>query len=339
MVLWAALCGLPALASASLGGDGIQFFRIGTASSDLVHFAIGTLIAGAVSNPPGSRPCDRGGSCGVPGLIATAQTTGGMPENLDLLRRGQLEAAIVQADLALSEQSGIAALASLYPQVIHVVVKSDSSIESPADLHGQRIAVGEAGSATAAYAYHLLSALGLTEGSFEPVHLTPSDAADRLATGSIDAMMLIGGTPVDALAELASELPVRLIPLPNSEATLAGVPCCVETATIPDGTYANLESVQTWAIPTVLLVRNDLPDALVYELTRALWHPSHRSLFDDAGAAGEAIKLDRALRKLPVPLHPGALRFYREKGLLGDPDPMEGDGRDAMVRPTRSPSG
>src|SRR6266851_2969230 len=155
-LLFGALLGAAALAQEP------RFFRIGTAATGGSFFEIGGLIAGAISSPAEGPPCERGGSCGVRGLVAVAQATPGSIENLRLINSGQIESGFAQADLAgwaytganvfakAGAQTRLRAIASLFPAAAHLVVRAESPINSLEDLAGKRVSVGEAGSGTAA---------------------------------------------------------------------------------------------------------------------------------------------------------------------------------------------
>src|SRR5438874_5315572 len=139
-----------------------RFFRIGTAATGGSFFEVGGLVASAISGPAAGPPCERGGSCGVRGLVAVAQATPGSIENLRLVNSGQLESGFAQADLAGWAYTGanifaeagqlrqLRAIAGLFPEAAHLVVRADSPIRSLADLAGKSVAVGEAGSGSAA---------------------------------------------------------------------------------------------------------------------------------------------------------------------------------------------
>ena len=133
----------------------MTFFRIGTGSTGGTYFPIGGLIANAISNPPGARPCDRGGSCGPMGLIAVAQSTDGSIANVEAIRAGRLESGLAQADIAYWAYKGLRvfkgkgkqveklrAIANLYPEAVHVVVRRDAKIAKIADLRGKRVSLG-----------------------------------------------------------------------------------------------------------------------------------------------------------------------------------------------------
>src|ERR1700752_1469719 len=138
------------------------FFRIGTGPTSGNYFSIGGVIANAISNPPGSRPCDKGGSCGVPGLIAIAQTTQGSVQNVDFIAEKSLESGMCQSDVSYWAYSGsgmykgqkpvdgLRAIANLYQESLHILVRADSAIKSIADLRGKRISLGERGAGTRA---------------------------------------------------------------------------------------------------------------------------------------------------------------------------------------------
>src|SRR5438552_3422116 len=152
LLLSALLATLPAFS------QDIRFFRLGTGATGSVNFAIGGLITGIISNPPGSRECDRGGSCGVPGMIAVAQASAGSVDNVEKIGKGQLDGGLTQADVAYWAYYGaglytpagaihdLRAIANLYRDLMHLVVRADSPIQSVADLKGKRVALGEPGS-------------------------------------------------------------------------------------------------------------------------------------------------------------------------------------------------
>src|SRR5579863_3969059 len=128
-----------------------RFFRIGTAATGGSFFEIGGLVAGAISGPVDGPPCNRGGSCGVRGLVAVAQATPGSIENLRLINTGQIESGFAQADLAGWAYNAVnafadagplhrlRAIASLFPEAAHLVVRADSPIRSLADLAGKTV--------------------------------------------------------------------------------------------------------------------------------------------------------------------------------------------------------
>src|SRR6266702_1578891 len=188
-LFFATLLGAAALA------DEPRFFRIGTAATGGSFFEIGGLVASAISSPADGPSCGRGGSCGVRGLVAVAQATPGSIENLRLINGGQLESGFAQADLAGWAYTGVhafaeagplrrlRAIASLFPEAAHLVVRADSPIRSLADLKGKTLSLGEAGSGSAADAAVVLAAAGLHGKEVTRKYLRPGPAVAELKAG------------------------------------------------------------------------------------------------------------------------------------------------------------
>jgi TRAP transporter TAXI family solute receptor len=317
---------LTALAGDALGQD-LRYFRIGTGAPETSYFPIGGVIASAVSNPPGARDCDQGGSCGVPGLIALAQTTNGSIDNLSQIAAGNLDSGLCQADIAAAAANGrppfdgdrampgLRAIANLYQEGVHVVVHADAAIDSVGDLKGRRVAIGEKGSDAAATSLLVLGAYGLTEKRIKPAYLNLADAAQKFAAGEIDAIITLGSYPIPTIVDLAGETPIKLVAVNDDKAAaLRETAPYLTVDLIPAGAYVGVDSTVTLGIGALWVVDEKLDPELVYKLTRALWHNSTRQLLDQAGPVGQKIKLDAALLRLPIPLHPGAARYYAELG-------------------------
>jgi len=313
------------LAPLSPWAQDITFFRIGTGSTAGTYFPIGGLLANAISKPPGSRDCDEGGSCGVPGLIAVAQSTEGSVSNIRGIADGSLESGLAQADIAywayngqgiFKETGAVASLrsiASLFPESIHLVVGRDKGIRSVPDLRGRRISLDREGSGTRVDALLILEAYGLSLGDIDARALSADDAADALRAGDIDGFFMVVGTPANAVVSLADDALVTLVPIggPNVEALKKRYPFFSRDH-IASGTYFNVPDTETLAVGAQWLVSNTVPEDLVYEITRALWHKSTRQLLDNGHPRGRQITLQTALDGLVVPLHPGARRYYGE---------------------------
>lgn len=307
----------------------VAFFRIGAGSADSTYFAIGGLIANAISNPPGSRACEDGGSCGVPGLIAVAQSTDGAVYNVEAIGRGELESGLAQADIAywafngvgpFAEQGQIddlSAIASLYPESIHIVVRADSDITDIGQLRGRKVSLGPVQSGSFVDSQIVLEAYGLTLEDIDIDLLMPGSAIDKLRTGEIDAVFLVAGYPVTALSEFARDFKVRLLPIDGevSERLIAENPF-FSRGFISAGLYKTVKNIETLNVRALWVASAKLDDDLVYGITRALWHASNRKLLDNAHPDGLGIQLETALVGLSIPLHPGAARYYREAGLL-----------------------
>jgi TRAP transporter TAXI family solute receptor len=323
------------VAAAVLAGAGIAaaqqmaFFRIGTGGTAGTYFPIGGLIANAISNPPGSRPCADGGSCGVPGLIATAVASNGSVANINGIASGSLESGFTQSDVAYWAYTGtgvyegkpkvdsLRSIANLYPETIHLVARKGAGIKSPADLKGKRVSLDEPGSGTLIDARIVLGAYGLTEKDVSPEYLKPNAAGDRLRDGALDAFFFVGGYPAGAIAELATSSGIELVPIagPQAEKILGEYKFFAKDS-VPAGIYKDVGALETISVNAQWVTSAKQPDELVYNIAKAIWNENSRKLLDSGHAKGKAIRKETALDGLGVPLHPGAEKFYKEVGLM-----------------------
>ncbi|WP_179381024.1 TAXI family TRAP transporter solute-binding subunit [Jannaschia marina] len=308
------------------------FFRIGTGGAGGTYFPIGGTIANAISAPPGSRPCEEGGQCGVPGLVAIAQSTNASVANNAAVQNGSLEAGMTAADALRDMYLGegkyegnphdkLRIVANLFPEDLHLVVPAGSDLASLGDLAGRRVGIAQAGSGTQVAVLQILGTQGVDRDNMEEAELNNSQSAERLADGQLDAYFYAAGWPVAAMVQLASTKGMDLYSMSDEEVAAASeaVPAYIQS-TIPGGVYEGVdEDTNTVAVPAMLVVSADQPEELVYEITKALWNDNSRKLLDNGHAKGKLITPDTALdgvEGLGVPLHPGAERFYREAGLL-----------------------
>lgn len=306
----------------------ITFFRIGTGSTAGTYFPIGGIIAGGISKPPGSRECDAGGSCGVPGLIGVVQSTEGSVANVIAIGNGTLESGFSQADISYWAYRGernfretgpitnLRTIANLFPESMHLVVRKDAGIESVKDLKGKRVSLDREGSGTRVDALLVLKSYGVKLKDIQAFALSSGTAADRLRAGELDAFFMIAGTPANAIATLADDGLIDLVPLKGKPAdTLRETYPFFSKTRIASGTYLNLAETETLSVGAQWLVSADVPDDIVYQIARALWHPSTRLLLDNGHPKGKSINVFTALDGLVVPLHHGARRYYSEAGI------------------------
>ncbi|ODT66751.1 MAG: immunogenic protein [Pelagibacterium sp. SCN 63-23] len=306
----------------------MQFFRIGTGGTAGTYYPIGGLIANAISNPPGSRACDEGGSCGVPGLIATAVASNGSVGNVNSINGGTLEAGFSQSDVAYWAQTGtglwegqtpvdkLRLIANLYPESIHLVARKDAGITSVSDLKGKKVSLDEPGSGTLVDAKIILEAFGLSESDVSAEYLKPDQAADRMRDGAMDAFFFVGGYPAGAIAELSSQHDVVLVPIAGPEVDkLRETYTFFATDNFPAGTYDGQDAdVPTISVGAQLVTSADLSDELIYGITQALFNDTTQKLFAAGHAKGRYITLDNAVQGAGIPFHPGAEKFYAEAG-------------------------
>jgi hypothetical protein len=209
------------------------------------------------------------------------------------------------------------AIAALYPEDVHVVVRAEGGIRTFRDLKGKRVALGEPESGTLADARLVLEAAGLGECDVKSEYLRLSEAAEGLVQGRIDAFFMVGGYPVPAISDVANSTPIRLLPLPRSVGEkLAEKYSFLRPDTIPAGTYPGVEEeVATLSTTALWVVGAEIDADLVHAITKALWSDATRHLLDATHPVGKRIRLATALDGVAVPLHPGAAQFYREAGI------------------------
>ncbi len=308
------------------------FFRIGTGSAGGTYFPIGGTIANGISAPPGARPCDKGGQCGVPGLIAIAQSTTASVFNNTAVQAGELEAGMTGADVLRSQYLGegkfegkphpkLRIVANLYPEDLHLVLPAGATINDLGDLEGMRVGIAQAGSGTQVAVLQMLGLWGITRDNIEEAELNNAQSAERLADGQLDAYFYAAGWPVSAMVQLASTKGMNLHSFTEDDMMRINelIPSYIPSM-IPGGTYEGIgNDTLTPAVSAILVVSSDLSEELVYGITSALWNSNTRKLLDNGHPKGKQITLESALdgvEALGVPLHPGAEKFYRESGMM-----------------------
>jgi TRAP transporter TAXI family solute receptor len=319
------VCALVVVSALSVLAQEVTFFRIGTGSTGGTYFPVGSIIASAISKPPGSRDCEAGGSCGVPGLIAVAQSTEGSVANVMEIQSGTLESGLSQADVSYWAFNGegkfkktgpldrLRTIANLFPESVHIVVRRDSGIFGVGDLRGKRISLDREGSGTRVDALLVLKAHGLSPKDVKAEAYAAGDAADRLRAGEIDGFFMVAGTPATAITDLARDSLIALVPItgPKANELRKHYPFFAQDL-VPSGTYFNVPATETLSVGAQWLVSSEVPEDLVYGMTRALWHKNTRRLLDNGHPKGRLIRHVTALDGLVVPLHPGARKFYSE---------------------------
>ena len=320
------------LLATPLAAQEMHFFRIGTGGAGGTYFPIGGIIANAISNPPGSRECDRGGNCGVPGLVAMAQSTNASAHNVNAIQEGQMEAGLSGAatlhfayhgkeKFEGNQKPDLRVIANLFPEDMHLVLPKGASLNGLADLKGKRVGIAQAGSGTQIAVELILDDHGVNRGNIEEAELNNAQSAERLADGQLDAYFYAAGTPVAAMIQLDNTKGMELYSFTDEEVRQANatVPYYIPS-TIPAGTYPGVTyDVNTVAVSGIFVTNANQDEDLIYEITKALWSNTARKLLDNGHAKGKVITLETALdgiEGIGVPLHPGAERFYREAGVL-----------------------
>ena len=313
----ASLLGFAGVASARAQES--TYFRILTGSTAVAYFPIGGLVASAISGPPGSPL----------GLVATTIVSSGSVANCAAVSAGSAQSAFVQSDVAYWAFSGtglfegrphaetLRAIANLYPESIHLIARKDSRIRSVADLRGKRVSLDEPGSGTLADARMILAAFGLSERDLQAVYLPVQQAADKFRDGTLDAFFNVSGWPQSTIADLARSMGFDLVPIAGPEAGKLTSRHKFFTANeIPEGAYRGIGGARTIGVHALWITSRKQPDDLIYRITAALWSPTTRKLLESGPARARDIQLDTALLGVSIPLHAGAERFYKEKGLI-----------------------
>jgi TRAP transporter TAXI family solute receptor len=318
------------LASGVAQAQAPSFFRIVSGSAGGNYFPMAGILANAISSPPGSRPCDKGGPCGVEGLIAIAQSANGSVANVNAIQSGAAESGLAQSDVAFWAYNGTGVfegkeplkklrfIASLYPEHIHVIMPRVTTVTSLSDLKGKTVGVGLPASGAQVGALLILNAAGLHKnGNFSAEELNTQQSAERIRDNQLDAFLTVTGAPSSGIAQLASTAGMTLLPIPDDiqQRVIEQAPF-YSSSPIVAGTYEGQDKdVSTLAVGAQWLVSADQPDELVYGITKALWNDTSRKLLRHH-AKGKDVTPETALEARGIPLHPGAERFYREAGLI-----------------------
>lgn len=328
----ARIFGLAVAAVAAMGmtsppGDAPEriAFQIATGSSSGTYFPIGQMLASLISHPAGVARCEEEGRCGPLGLIAAARASEGSIANVRAVNEGRVTSGLAQADIAAAAVAGIGAfkesgkaenlraIAALFPETVHIVVFADSPITTIKDLKGKRVSIDAPGSGTNATARLILSAFKLSEKRVTFSFENAERSLEMMQKGELDAFFFVGGAPLGVVEELAAQGKIRLLPVAGKEIDkLVTEAPYLTKADIPEGTYQNMQAVPTLEVRAIWLVNAQVPDELVYEIVRALFNPGNRGLLDSGHPKGKLIRLETARDGLPVPLHPGAQRYYDE---------------------------
>ena len=290
----------------------LESLRLATGGSTGTYYAYGSALARVFQERLGLR--------------VTVQTTAASVANIALLQSGAADFAFVQNDVmtyaydgknlftADGPQKDFSAVAGLYPEVCHVIATAD--ITDISELKGKRVSVGEGGSGTSLNAAQVLEAYGMSFADIKQVNLGFGDSALALAAGKIDAFFCTAGTPTPAVSDLAAITPVRLLPIGGARTRLLIESYPYYTAaTVPAGTYPGIdEDVNTVAVQATLAVSNKIREDDVYKVTKALFES--KGEITAAHSKGADLSLESAVSGMPVPFHPGAVRYYREMGAL-----------------------
>jgi TRAP transporter TAXI family solute receptor len=306
----------------------IHLFRIGTGGQTGVYYPIGKLIAQGLTGKAAEDDNASPGEGGIPGTIGVAQNSAGSIDNARAVTQDEIEAGLVQADIAFqalhAQQAfegnpaarSIRAVASLYSEKLQIVTRRDAHIQHVDDFRGKRISIDEVGSGALAVMQIVLDAHGLTESDFLPVYLKPVFTQERMADGQLQGFAMMAGAPMEAVTRLL-DVGLHLVPIPPAMAdSIHRQYPYLAPGAIPDGVYRDIPETPTLAVHALLVVSASLDDNRVYQATACLWSQRTRALLVNGHPLGREITLTTALDGLSIPLHPGAERYYRDHSVL-----------------------
>jgi TRAP transporter TAXI family solute receptor len=288
-----------------------QQLSIATGGTGGVYYPMGGGLAEVINNH-------------VEGYAATAEVTGASVENMGLIATGDADLALALGDTVQQAFTGtgrfdgqqlpmIRAIGSMYANMVQIVTLEGSGIDSLDDLVGKRVSVGAPGSGTEVNAQEILNANGITYDDIDEQRLNFNETADALANGDIDAGFWSVGAPTSSILNLATTQSIHIIELTDAqiEAAQAEVPIFART-TLAGDIYDGVPETTVIGVPNVLAVSSEMSDDLAYAITRAMFE--NIADLRAVHPAANQTTVEFTLSATPVPLHPGALRYYEEIG-------------------------
>ena len=299
-----------------------KFFAIVTGGTGGLYYPLGGLLAQALTER-------------VPEVVATGQAGRASIANCNLIRDHEVESAFIQNNAAYSAYNGKAefegkpvknlrGIASLYPESVQIVARADSGIKSLKDIRGKSLIPGDRGSASSVDTLNILSCYGMTFKDFSSVDWLPfTVGAQRLQDNQADVSVIVAGWPTAAVVELAMSTDVVIVPIDEDAIKMLTTKFPFYTKVIiPKNTYKGMkQDVATITVMAQWVVDEQVPEDVVYKLTKALWEKgkdgmSGADVLAKVHDKGKDVQLKTALSGMAIPLHPGAARYYKEKNLI-----------------------
>src|SRR3984885_4720339 len=263
---------------------------------------------------------------GIPGVKTQVQATKASVENLILLQRGRGELAFTLGDSLKAawegdEEAGfrskldkLRTIGAIYPNYIQIVATADSGIKTLADLKGKSLSVGAPKSGTELNSRAILAAAGLSYKDLGKVEYLPfAESVDLMKNRQLNATLQSAGLGVASLKDLRTSTDITVVSVPKEVVDKIGPPFV--SVMIPANTYTGQDKdVPTAAVINYLVTSSAVSDDLAYQLTKLIFESLPE--LANSHVAGKEIKLETAAMGSPVPLHPGAIRYYKEKGLI-----------------------
>ncbi|ETX30580.1 TAXI family TRAP transporter solute-binding subunit [Roseivivax isoporae] len=302
-----------AMAFAATGAQAQNFVNVLTGGTSGVYYPLGV----GLSNIYGEN---------IDQVRTQVQSTKASVENLNLLQDGRGEIAFALGDSVAAAWEGDAdagfpepldklrGIAAIYPNYIQLVALEDSGATTLADLSGMGVSVGAPASGTELNARAILGAAGMSYDDLGKTEYLPfAESVELMKNRQLDATLQSAGLGVASIRDLSTSVPITVLEIPAEIAETLGAP--YQAATIPAGTYDGQDAdVPTVAISNYLVTHSDVTEEMAYQMTKLLFE-NIETLTSSHQAAAQ-IALENALDGMPVPLHPGAERYYREQGLV-----------------------
>jgi hypothetical protein len=275
-------------------------------------------LAGAISNIAHKN---------LPDIKITVESSGASVANAKLIAAGDADMAILQNDIAFyalkgvkpmfdKEVANIRGITSLYQEHCQIQARKDAKIASVLDLKGKRVCVGPLGSGTEQNAMQILEMYGMKFDDFAKVErLTAAESSDYMKDGRIDAAFYSVGVGAAVLVDTAITVDTVIVPVDGSQrdALMTKYPFFTK-AGVPKGAYKGIEQdVPTVAVMAILVARAEMEEAMAYQITKAIF--DNLADIERAHAKGKELKLETSLVGMSIPLHPGAEKFFMEKGV------------------------
>ncbi|NYZ13844.1 TAXI family TRAP transporter solute-binding subunit [Azospirillum sp. RWY-5-1] len=309
-----ALCIAAGLSFTTLPVRAAEFVNILTGGTSGVYYPLGVAVGKVVGTA-------------MPDVKTSVQATKASVENLNLLQAGRGEIAFTLGDSlsmawAGNEDAGfkrkldkLRTIGAIYPNYIQIVARADSGIRTLADLKGKRVSVGAPKSGTELNARAILGAAGLGYGDMAKTEYLPfAESVELMKNRQLDATLQSAGLGVASIKDLAVGTSIVVVEVPPAVVAKMGDPVYV-SATIPGGTYPGQDApVRTVAVVNYLVSHADVPEATAYGMAKAVFE--NLGELAAAHSAARQIALDKATAPASVPMHPGAERYFREKGLV-----------------------
>ncbi|MFH5778662.1 TAXI family TRAP transporter solute-binding subunit [Heyndrickxia oleronia] len=304
-----AACGGEKKSSGDAKGDSkVKLLTIATGGTGGTYYPLGGMMGKIIKDETG--------------INADVITSGASSENMAILKDNKADIAFTQTDIVSYATKGelmfdgkkidsLKGLGTLYPETIQIVT-TKSDIKSVEDLKGKVVSVGAAGSGTRANAEQILEAYGMSFDDIKVRDLSFDDSTAGIQDGSIDAAFITAGTPTSAVEGLSATDTVSIVPIDadKADALIEKYPFYIKDE-VPADTYKIKEAVPTIAVLSMLVVREDLPEDVVYKVTKAIYENTDKIKHSKA----QFIKAESALNGMSIDLHPGAKKYFDEKGI------------------------